>query len=190
MDYNDHSDDLYDPGSDAYDEETDPSQDTLPSKPSKVMTDNGASGDTDSILDPQGEPLFDPDDLHRPQSADWSPSDHMARYVSRLCKPLDKATKNKLRAECPYPTCKMLSVGPQIVQNCPISGKMHQPSSDNVAALGCSWHTRCSFSVRSTWAADHRVRMPLAATSIMPSLLTATSYAHTLLAVSPPFLFP
>ncbi|CAH2248554.1 Hypothetical predicted protein [Pelobates cultripes] len=72
--------------------------------------------DSSAILDPQGEPLFDPDTLQNPRSAEWFPTEHVARYIAaRIRKPLDKATRNKLRAECPRPTVPdMASATPDI----------------------------------------------------------------------------
>ncbi|CAH2295256.1 Hypothetical predicted protein, partial [Pelobates cultripes] len=59
--------------------------------------------DDSAFLDPQGEPLFDPDALHNPHSAEWYPTDHVARYIAtRVRKPLDKATRSKLRVPTPY----------------------------------------------------------------------------------------
>ncbi|CAH2313930.1 Hypothetical predicted protein, partial [Pelobates cultripes] len=50
-----------------------------------------------AILDPQGEPLFDPDALHKHRSGEWYPTDHVAKYIAtRVRKPLDKATRNNL----------------------------------------------------------------------------------------------
>ncbi|CAH2318978.1 Hypothetical predicted protein [Pelobates cultripes] len=61
--------------------------------------------DKSAILDPQGKPLFDPDALHNPCSAYWYPTTHVAIYIAnRVRKTLDKATRSKLRAECPRPT--------------------------------------------------------------------------------------
>ncbi|CAH2324444.1 Hypothetical predicted protein, partial [Pelobates cultripes] len=72
--------------------------------------------DSSAILDPQGEPLFDPDTLQNPRSAEWFPAEHVACYIAaRIRKPLDKATRNKLRAECPRPTVPdMASATPDI----------------------------------------------------------------------------
>ncbi|XP_040285902.1 uncharacterized protein LOC120999096 [Bufo bufo] len=57
-----------------------------------------------SLIDPQGEPLFDPDSLHHPRSAEWVPIPHVAQYLeNRVRKPLSKETRNKLKAECPRP---------------------------------------------------------------------------------------
>ncbi|CAH2315891.1 Hypothetical predicted protein, partial [Pelobates cultripes] len=78
--------------------------------------------DKSTILDPQVEPLFEPDALHNLRLADWYPTDHVAKYIAtRVRKPLDKATKSKLRAECPCPTvpdmaCVTSDVDPKIAQ--------------------------------------------------------------------------
>ncbi|CAH2318967.1 Hypothetical predicted protein [Pelobates cultripes] len=37
--------------------------------------------DESAVLDPQGEPLFDPNTLHNPCSADWYPTTHVAIYI-------------------------------------------------------------------------------------------------------------
>ncbi|KAM4808182.1 LOW QUALITY PROTEIN: uncharacterized protein WCC33_003912 [Rhinophrynus dorsalis] len=69
-----------------------------------------------TLLHPQGEPLFDPDNLLHPRTADWFPVHfHVAKYLaSRVRKPLNKATRNKLRAECPIP------IVPDMVCNTPV----------------------------------------------------------------------
>ncbi|CAH2299958.1 Hypothetical predicted protein, partial [Pelobates cultripes] len=60
--------------------------------------------DDSTILGPQGKPLLDPYAQHNPCSAEWYPTDHVAKYIStRVRKPLDKAMRNKFRAECPHP---------------------------------------------------------------------------------------
>ncbi|CAH2300700.1 Hypothetical predicted protein, partial [Pelobates cultripes] len=38
--------------------------------------------DESAILDPQGKPLFHPDALHNPCSADWYPTTHVAIYIA------------------------------------------------------------------------------------------------------------
>ncbi|CAH2293957.1 Hypothetical predicted protein [Pelobates cultripes] len=74
----------------------------------------GASGDA-GILDPQGNPLFDPDDLRHPRSAEWEPPEHIARYIAlRMRTPLSRESRSKLRAECPRPSTP--EVDPQIAQ--------------------------------------------------------------------------
>ncbi|XP_044137826.1 uncharacterized protein LOC122928733 [Bufo gargarizans] len=71
--------------------------------PSSVGPDDNLPGSS-SLIDPQGTPLFDPDSLHHPRSAEWLPIPHVAQYLeSRVRKPLSKETRNKLKAECPRP---------------------------------------------------------------------------------------
>ncbi|CAH2326228.1 Hypothetical predicted protein [Pelobates cultripes] len=54
---------------------------------------DGVEGFT--LLDPQGEPLFDPDSLQHPRSTEWFPLDHVAKYIAaRIRKPLDKVARN------------------------------------------------------------------------------------------------
>ncbi|KAM8971981.1 uncharacterized protein RCH25_017586 [Pelodytes ibericus] len=78
--------------------------------------------ETSALIDLQGEPLFDPTNLHHPRSAEWFPTDHIAQYIAfRVRNPLDKASHNKLRAECPRPTvpdmaCDTPEVDPKIAQ--------------------------------------------------------------------------
>ncbi|KAM8930673.1 uncharacterized protein RCH25_006588 [Pelodytes ibericus] len=78
--------------------------------------------ETSALIDLQGEPLFDPTNLHHPRSAEWFPTDHIAQYIAfRVRNPLDKASRNKLRAECPRPTvpdmaCDTPEVDPKIAQ--------------------------------------------------------------------------
>ncbi|KAJ1124324.1 hypothetical protein NDU88_002785 [Pleurodeles waltl] len=58
-----------------------------------------------TVLDALGEPMFDPTLIHHPNSTEWFPSDHVAEYVlCHLRHSLDKATRNKLRSECPRPS--------------------------------------------------------------------------------------
>ncbi|CAH2276052.1 Hypothetical predicted protein [Pelobates cultripes] len=79
-------------------------------------------GGGQGICDPQGYPLFDPDDLRHPRSAEWDPPEHIASYLAlRMCTPLSKEGCSKLRAECPRPSvpdavCKTPEVDPQITQ--------------------------------------------------------------------------
>ncbi|KAJ1174100.1 hypothetical protein NDU88_005923 [Pleurodeles waltl] len=57
------------------------------------------------LVDHAGEPLFDPSLMVHPNSKEWYPSDHVADYVSFFLRhPLDKATRNKLKSECPRPS--------------------------------------------------------------------------------------
>ncbi|CAH2252303.1 Hypothetical predicted protein [Pelobates cultripes] len=78
--------------------------------------------DKSAVLEPEGEPLFDPDALHNPRSAYCYPTTHVAIYIAtRVRKPLDNATRNKLRAECSRPTvpdiaCVTPEVDPKIAQ--------------------------------------------------------------------------
>ncbi|XP_040298690.1 uncharacterized protein LOC121009547 [Bufo bufo] len=75
-----------------------------------------------SLTDPSGEPLFDPDSLHHPRSAEWLPLDHVSKYLeARVRCPLSKEARNKLRAECPRPivpnrVCETPAVDPKITQ--------------------------------------------------------------------------
>ncbi|KAJ1180246.1 hypothetical protein NDU88_005468 [Pleurodeles waltl] len=36
----------------------------------------------EDLVDPVGEPLFDPTSIHHPNSSEWFPSDHVSDYVS------------------------------------------------------------------------------------------------------------
>ncbi|KAJ1155268.1 hypothetical protein NDU88_008002 [Pleurodeles waltl] len=70
-----------------------------PPKKSKLSSSNSAS-----MSDSQGVPMFDPSEIHHPQSTEWFPAEHVGEYVaSRLRTPLDKQTRTKLRSECPRP---------------------------------------------------------------------------------------
>ncbi|KAM8945686.1 uncharacterized protein RCH25_049004 [Pelodytes ibericus] len=81
-----------------------------------------AMSDSTVPIDPKGEPLFSPEDLQHPRSLEWAPTAHIAEYIaSRVRKPLDRATRNQLRAECPRPTvantvCVTPEVDPKIAQ--------------------------------------------------------------------------
>ncbi|KAM8939450.1 LOW QUALITY PROTEIN: uncharacterized protein RCH25_053096 [Pelodytes ibericus] len=100
-----------------------PSEEDIPDNSAEVgLVTLPVPTDTATLLDPQGEPLFDPDNLQHPRSAEWFPADHIAKYIAaRVRKPLDKITRNKLRAECPRPTvpdlaCDTPEVDPKIAQ--------------------------------------------------------------------------
>ncbi|XP_044141355.1 uncharacterized protein LOC122931355 [Bufo gargarizans] len=74
------------------------------------------------LTDPSGEPLFDPDSLHHPRSAEWLPLEHVSKYLeARVRCPLSKEARNKLRAECPRPVipnrvCETPAVDPKMTQ--------------------------------------------------------------------------
>ncbi|KAJ1160574.1 hypothetical protein NDU88_001070 [Pleurodeles waltl] len=70
------------------------------------QSDGGAVHPVSHVLvDHAGEPLFDPSFMVHPNSKEWYPSDHVADYVSFFLRhPLDKATRNKLKSECPRPS--------------------------------------------------------------------------------------
>ncbi|KAM8977614.1 uncharacterized protein RCH25_047525 [Pelodytes ibericus] len=100
-----------------------PSEEDIPDNSAEVgLVTLPVPTDTATLLDPQGEPLFDSDNLQHPRSAEWFPADHIAKYIAaRVRKPLDKITRNKLRAECPRPTvpdlaCDTPEVDPKIAQ--------------------------------------------------------------------------
>ncbi|XP_044155389.1 uncharacterized protein LOC122941959 [Bufo gargarizans] len=88
--------------------------------PETALEHQGTS--VDLLKDPSGEPLFNPDELHHPRSAEWMPATHWAQYLeARIRNPLSKESRNKLRAECPRPliphkVCETPSVDPKMVQ--------------------------------------------------------------------------
>ncbi|XP_040276167.1 uncharacterized protein LOC120991412 [Bufo bufo] len=100
--------------------------------PSGVMEDNPLPGCSSllsaadampaPLTDPSGEPLFDPDSLHHPRSAEWLPLEHVSKYLeARVRCPLSKEARNKLRAECPRPVipnrvCETPAVDPKMTQ--------------------------------------------------------------------------
>ncbi|KAJ1094286.1 hypothetical protein NDU88_007364 [Pleurodeles waltl] len=52
------------------------------------------------ISDAEGVPMFNPNDIHHPNSTEWFPADHVGDYVAaRLRTSLDKQTRAKLRSE-------------------------------------------------------------------------------------------
>ncbi|CAH2247773.1 Hypothetical predicted protein [Pelobates cultripes] len=60
------------------------------------------SDDENVITDTAGKPLFNPDKIKHPRSAEWV---WIAKYLEYwLRKLLDQTARNKLRAECPRPT--------------------------------------------------------------------------------------
>ncbi|CAH2312094.1 Hypothetical predicted protein [Pelobates cultripes] len=82
----------------------------------------GHTGYSKTLLDPQGNPLFNPDDLRHPRSAEWEPPGHIAQYVARRMRtPLSKEGRNKFLAECPRPSlpgsaCRIPEIDSKIVQ--------------------------------------------------------------------------
>ncbi|XP_040290231.1 uncharacterized protein LOC121002763 [Bufo bufo] len=76
----------------------------------------------DLLIDSLGEPLFNPDELHHPRSAEWLPATLVAQYLeAKIRTPLSRESRNKLRAECPRPIiphkiCETPSVDPKMVQ--------------------------------------------------------------------------
>ncbi|XP_044151546.1 sperm flagellar protein 2 [Bufo gargarizans] len=60
--------------------------------------------DEETILDPSSQRLFDPRNIRHPRSGDWTPPDHLAKFMHLwLRKPMDKTVRNRLRSECPRP---------------------------------------------------------------------------------------
>lgn len=95
------------------------------SAPSVPVPSTSSARDTVSgaaLTDPAGEPLFNPDILHHPRSAEWAPSDHIAKYLEHWVRqPLSKEARSKLRAECPRPlvpnkVCETPVVDPKMSQ--------------------------------------------------------------------------
>ncbi|XP_044134250.1 uncharacterized protein LOC122936383 [Bufo gargarizans] len=76
----------------------------------------------DTVIDPMGDPLFNPDQLHHPRSSEWLPATHVTQYLeARIRTPLSKEARSKLRAECPRPLipnkiCETPTVDPKVVQ--------------------------------------------------------------------------
>ncbi|XP_069100854.1 uncharacterized protein [Pleurodeles waltl] len=57
------------------------------------------------LLDSDGNLMFDPGLIHHPNSTEWVPSNHVAKYIlAKLRLPLDKQVRSRLRAECPRPS--------------------------------------------------------------------------------------
>ncbi|KAM4698712.1 uncharacterized protein WCC33_014250 [Rhinophrynus dorsalis] len=88
----------------SHDEESD-SDNPLPKKGKSSHTEQTDIPATSSILvDANGDPLFDPDGIKHPRSSDWTPRPHVAKYLEAwVRKPISRATRSKLRAECPRP---------------------------------------------------------------------------------------
>ncbi|KAM4697809.1 uncharacterized protein WCC33_013413 [Rhinophrynus dorsalis] len=77
-----------------------------PPKKTKSQTDTVTPAEPaiPHILDATGKPLFDPEGIKHPRSSEWSPRPHIAQYLETwVRKPMSRATRNKLRAECPRP---------------------------------------------------------------------------------------
>ncbi|KAM4702972.1 uncharacterized protein WCC33_011531 [Rhinophrynus dorsalis] len=83
-------------------------EDTKVSPPKKIKSQTDtvtpAEPAIPHILDAKGKPLFDPEGIKHPRSSEWSPRPHIAQYLETwVRKPMSRATRNKLRAECPRP---------------------------------------------------------------------------------------
>ncbi|XP_044148680.1 uncharacterized protein LOC122937730 isoform X2 [Bufo gargarizans] len=75
-----------------------------PSTSGSVGASTSAPNSASSLVDPSGNPLFDPDALHHPRSAEWMPVAHVSDYLEHwVRRPLSKEARSKLRAECPRP---------------------------------------------------------------------------------------
>ncbi|XP_069055841.1 uncharacterized protein [Pleurodeles waltl] len=95
----DTDEDMPDVDSDSYlsDKDDDESFSIPPKKPKITSA-------TPSLFDSEGFPMFDPSQIHHPNSTEWFPADHVGRYVAqKLFSPLDKQTRSKLKSECPRP---------------------------------------------------------------------------------------
>ncbi|XP_056402122.1 uncharacterized protein LOC130295423 [Hyla sarda] len=58
----------------------------------------------DIVLDSRGEPFFDPEAITHPRSGDWAPTPEVSQYIEHWARrSVDKANRNKLKAECPRP---------------------------------------------------------------------------------------
>ncbi|XP_056407601.1 uncharacterized protein LOC130301433 [Hyla sarda] len=68
------------------------------------------------IMDSAGIPYFDPSLLKHPRSGEWDPHPQVTQFLTLwVRKPIDRATRNRLRAECPRPNIpKKLSITPEI----------------------------------------------------------------------------
>lgn len=63
------------------------------------------SSSRDSILDPLGEEMFSPLNIKHPRSYEWFPHDHVSKFITKwLRNPLERETRNLLRAECSRPS--------------------------------------------------------------------------------------
>ncbi|KAM4723098.1 uncharacterized protein WCC33_009318 [Rhinophrynus dorsalis] len=76
-----------------------------------------------------GKPLFDPEGIKHPRSAEWTTLPHISQYLENwVRKPMNRATRNKLRAECPRPViankvCETPELDTRMVQFITKSGK-------------------------------------------------------------------
>ncbi|XP_044128788.1 uncharacterized protein LOC122922292 [Bufo gargarizans] len=93
-----------------------------PSTSGSVGAPATAPNTVSTLVDPSGIPLFDPDSLHHPRSAEWLPVAHVSDYLEHwVRRPLSKEARSKLRAECPRPlipnkVCDTPSVDPKMTQ--------------------------------------------------------------------------
>ncbi|XP_044129980.1 uncharacterized protein LOC122945009 [Bufo gargarizans] len=75
-----------------------------PSTSGSVGASAAAPNVVSTPVDPSGNPLFDPDALHHPRSAEWLPVAHVSDYLEHwVRRPLSKEARSKLRSECPRP---------------------------------------------------------------------------------------
>ncbi|KAJ1163960.1 hypothetical protein NDU88_004407 [Pleurodeles waltl] len=65
---------------------------------------NFRTRNSEDLLDPLGEKLFEPKDIRHPQGKEWCPLEHVASYIKdRLRKPLKEDERTIMRAECSRP---------------------------------------------------------------------------------------
>ncbi|KAJ1209312.1 hypothetical protein NDU88_004690 [Pleurodeles waltl] len=65
---------------------------------------NFKTRNSEDLLDPLGEKLFEPKNIRHHRGKEWWPLEHVASYIKdRLCKPLEKDERNIMRAECSRP---------------------------------------------------------------------------------------
>ncbi|KAM4807615.1 LOW QUALITY PROTEIN: uncharacterized protein WCC33_005133 [Rhinophrynus dorsalis] len=115
----------------SYEEEDD--SDVSPSKKRKSSNadsiDSPSTSTTPTLLDARGDPMFDPEGIKHPRSSDWTPRPNVAQYLETwVRKPISRATRSKLRAECPRPVianrvCETPELDPKMVQFIAKSGK-------------------------------------------------------------------
>ncbi|XP_044146872.1 uncharacterized protein LOC122935173 [Bufo gargarizans] len=117
--------------------------DPIATPPAVPLTKDSSSASADNFpLDSSGAPMFDPEALHHPRSAEWLPDTQISSYLEHWARrPLSKEARSKLRAECPRPiiphkVCDTPVVDPKMTQFLSKSGWNAKRGLDS-ALRGC-----------------------------------------------------
>lgn len=80
------------------------------------------SSSEEVILDPLGQEMFSPDNIRHPNSSQWWPQHHVAKFIQKWVKhPLEREARNIMKAECPRPMvqdklCLTPNLDPELIK--------------------------------------------------------------------------